>query len=665
MWQIFLTAYQEVLSTPDTFFHRLRKAKIKAISLKNCQKILNALAVLEKSQQHGFFYLPFHESWCEARQRINSEPLVNNTLQFLRQLVDIGQAGQANYKYYQQLKTSNFWVLQFQAVRHDAIVYHKMSLLHREWLKEIRYAGYSSQGLLWVYDTVFPVFKNWLEYANQEFVLKQKNMSAVLGWRYQGLLHQLNLELQREKQAIREALYQRLRMGFRFHKLGVEYWTLGFIAQINAIKGNNMDEKSDKTKDEKLKVVPEMTATTFQQATNMIENEGNSEEQEALFRKLSNKDEFVERKDHVGKTYWIPKLLTDRISENPPFYLKLPVFLQFLFWADALFYYFFKAAEAQAIFYKKHNFFPFDQWKIAPQKSIETVFSERGKNDFSVFLRELEAEKVRTQIALSKLSPFFHYFHYKAIKCYERWLYDSAKEVLQRYFKEFGAYLEEHAKRQVTVTDTDQQHLEGILDELKAQNQQWRTPVSLELASLRLQAVNLHINPVTNGDENKNTFKSLYAEFFQIIQAYEAKLTTVSEKTPALLNDLKQYLKQSETAGNAADLYANIKKSRNRLEEISLFDPFFWHSRDLKEQLDGLLDRCDKEITDSSVQQQITQFGELNDAENTLVRRKEVLDRVKNKYPPRDKTKKNTVIKNELEEEVDDESTLMTKPKKH
>lgn len=228
MWQTFLKAHQQASSTPDALFHRLRKAKIKAISVAHCQQVINALTTLEKSQHHGFFYLPLHQALRKAREEISSQSLDEN-LQSLKYILRIGEAGKANIQYYQSLQNPDFWSAQFQAVRHDRAVYHKMILVHRQFLKESRYAIYSTQGLLWVYNTIFPVLTEWLIYANKEFALKHQNLDPILARRYQRLLRRLDVELTLEKQRIREVLYRRLVIGRDYQCLGVEYELFALI----------------------------------------------------------------------------------------------------------------------------------------------------------------------------------------------------------------------------------------------------------------------------------------------------------------------------------------------------------------------------------------------------------------------------------------------------
>lgn len=565
MWQTFITAYQQALCAPDALFSRLRNARIEVVSVEHGQQIIHALTLLTKSQQQGLFYLPFHEALREARENMASQSLAE-TLRSLKQIVKIGHAGKTNYRYYQQLQSPEFWSGQFDAVRQDRTAYHKMIKLHGQWLKENRYGGYSTQGLLWVYHTVLPVFQAWLDYANQELTLKKTQLDFRLAKQYQRFIKRLDFELKTEKQRIREALYQRLRRGFAFHLSGVEYGVSAFIQQMMQIKEKRMDEKETLSRQN----IPTPTSSFATQKTrHLIEKEGSTAEKIALYTNsdlypdlsvsANNHFEITDphqayRRSHEGYIYFVPETLTSQIPLKPPFYLRfLPTWLHFLFWGEQITYSFFQDAATEEVIRKERVSHSFHSWCFDPRLPFDKLTTDPAWIAFTTFFEELQQETKHLESAISQLSPLFNWVSYRILQGYADWLQATRKKALSQQIEQLTHYL-----KYQQIGSMKYAEVEKLVSQLDTANRTDQTRLFLEIAILRLQAIQ-HL-PIPSTTISNPIFDQMHQAVSQIIATYEGEIMLMSEAGKNLFKALKLHLQCSEKTREPLELYITLQE---------------------------------------------------------------------------------------------------------
>ena len=177
MWEAFLTAHQETTTSESSLFHSLGEIGIEAVSPAAQRSVMQAWHAWQQSQSQAFTRVPFARVLKQIHQPIQDATL-KNTLPNLKPLVKLNDAAKANLAAYQRLNDPNFWSSQLQAVRHDPTTYQKLCALKKEWRQSNHYALYPTQGLVWIYATVFPVLQNWLVYAYQELHLKRAKLRS-------------------------------------------------------------------------------------------------------------------------------------------------------------------------------------------------------------------------------------------------------------------------------------------------------------------------------------------------------------------------------------------------------------------------------------------------------------------------------------------------------
>ncbi len=213
-----------------------------------------------------------------------------------------------------------------------------LNRLQQTWLLQGHYAHYSTLDLLQVYQSVMPVFSEWLSYAKMEFKKQQANLSSDLLSAYQDYLTWFEQALLAEKTTLRTCLQGRLAVGLRAGNGSWDNVMNAMVGELQAIAVLPQQARLTKAL-----AYGHLTPEAFVTIRQIIETDGNDEEKTAFYglayhrqfeftddKKLKSDDK--KRKSHYrfdeeGRSYFIPPELSKAIPLKPPFYRRLPSFL--------------------------------------------------------------------------------------------------------------------------------------------------------------------------------------------------------------------------------------------------------------------------------------------------------------------------------------------------
>jgi hypothetical protein len=399
---------------------------------------------------------------------------------------------------------------------------------------------------------------------------------------------------------------------------------LDYANQKNAVKESDMDEKKKRS----------------QAVRHCIEKDGIAREKMALYTsglypglivspannfEISDPNQAYRRSD-LGYIYLIPDTLTSRISLDPPFYLNLPSWLQFLFRGDQIRYVFFQQEATETLLRKERTSNTFRSWCITTTVPTATLAKHSEWTTFTLFFEELVSEKQRLESMMKQLSPFFHWINYGILQGYQTWLKTTAQKALHQQIQQFSNYLKRLKNQSYPF---DPVEVETLLCQLESHHCQWHADLFSELAAARLLATELIPLPsrTTTSSESSSIFDKLYAEFYKVIHAFEANKNMLSSAEQASLQNLKTILKQSESERDARKLrekIANYRTEKMKNDPRSLLGRL-WGSESLVEKLDTFLYQYyDENLMDAHQRAQMKEMLE-DFTERSLYKEKDLL----------------------------------------
>lgn len=212
-----------------------------------------------------------------------------------------------------------------------------LSQLQQTWYREGYYAHYSTLSLLSLYESVLPVFSTWLYDAKTELKKHCHEVLPHLLHAYQHYLAWFEQALLAEKATLRTCLQGRLRVGLSAGNGRWDNLILAMCGQLQALA--ILPKPPPFTTDF---ADGHLTPKAFVRIRQIIEADGTDAEKKAFYaldyhRHFDCTDLVTPayyRFNDEGTSYLIPPSLTNIIPLKPPFYKRLPTFLQGLFWGE-------------------------------------------------------------------------------------------------------------------------------------------------------------------------------------------------------------------------------------------------------------------------------------------------------------------------------------------
>jgi hypothetical protein len=350
LFEIAKTSYADLLK-------KLHESGIEAVSPENWSRLQSTAQLIDQPE---FAILKVREGIFRLRRRLLASQSEFFSAQHYQDILHWARLSHPTYQKWQQTQRDFFddplwWSGCFEKVKslpltQQANAQAVLERLQQTWMLESRYAHYSTLDLLHVYQSLMPVFSEWLGYAKTELEKHRAKVSPDLLNAYQHYLTWFEEALLAEKATLRACLQGRLALGLRagngswdnvINALYVELQTLDILPQQRKLA--------------KALGYGHLTPEAFVDIRAIIEGDGSQAEKKAFYaldyhRSFESTDNRMYphyRFDEHGHSYFIPPRLSAEIPLTPPFYAQLPAFLHPLFWGEMVAFAFFQHPHCQ------------------------------------------------------------------------------------------------------------------------------------------------------------------------------------------------------------------------------------------------------------------------------------------------------------------------------
>ncbi len=235
-----------------------------------------------------------------------------------------------------------FWYQCFEKINNFPLEQQKPAetILHQlqeTWISQGTYAYYSTLDVIHVYQTIMPVFSQWLYDAKIEFQKQQAALAVDFRKSYQEYLTWFEMALQQEKTLLRTCLQERLTIGL---KKGYGTWDNVVGSMRDTLKAIGVLPQEPKL--DRALAYGHLTPQAFVDIKQIIEQDGNEEEKAVLYtlpyycQSFNQATKFWQYncKNLQSANCHFPLSENYTPSFKTSFYQHLPRFLQWLFWDE-------------------------------------------------------------------------------------------------------------------------------------------------------------------------------------------------------------------------------------------------------------------------------------------------------------------------------------------
>ena len=483
----------------QALFTSLRNQGFKAVSDKHWQKLVNAIKLLESNDLAHF-------KIRQAIKRLEEQAVKSPSASLVNAVLQLSQWIKPTYFAWQKKQIALFnnpawWEKRLaaanqleQPARNKAI--QTIPFLRQLWEQQNHYALYSTLDLIHVYETVFPLFSEWLIYAQTELQHKKQQLSQPLLRQYEAYLSHVKATIEAEKRQVRLAFKARLVAGVTQQNVQFEEVISLMQAELYALDVLPMENRSPNED-----YSGYLTPPVWLKMQHLIEQEGSEAEKVDWYSLSYNAHRnptdllFYEhyRSTHQGHTYRIPSEFAFSLPLNPPFYLILPHFLHWFFITDRFYYTFFQHPTCQYVLAIEQSF---EQWKCPAKVSLATLEKNQAWQGLQNLWEHLAAEKTRIENIQKNVFIFARREIVSLLEKYHKHLEAFANEIVLKQI----ALMNEAMKpfHQKNLTDNEKHRLEQLLQVLQSTEKTWpRTAnVKIELTQLILHCHHLLNRPV-------------------------------------------------------------------------------------------------------------------------------------------------------------------------
>ena len=331
---------------------QLYNAGIQAVSQANWATLKSTAALIE---QPDFAVLQVHQRMRRLKSAFPHEATVFRS-QPLREIIHWARLTQRPYREWQAQQITRFndplwWHQQLESVKTLPVeaqpnASNVLVALQKKWLLQRAYAHYSTLDVLHVYETVMPVFSEWLHYAKTELKKQGDQLNPALKSDYQRYLTWFENALREEKSVLRGCLHERLAVGLK----------KGYGAWDNVIEGMRAELKAidllpREPKLEKALAYGHLTPEAFVSIRQILEKDGSTQEKRALqalaYDRLSFDNRLYFVQHNTQNLTPISLSRSQTMSMKSTLYPYLPRFLQWLFWDEEVRAHFFEHPHCQ------------------------------------------------------------------------------------------------------------------------------------------------------------------------------------------------------------------------------------------------------------------------------------------------------------------------------
>ncbi len=496
---------------------QLYSAGIQAVSEKNWATLKSTAALME---QPSFAILQVHKHIAELKKQLPNQSAEFNAQPY-HEIIHWARLTQPAYRKWQaqQIEWFNdplWWHHHLEQIKKLPLdqqqqVHQVLHELQKTWIWQNAYAHYSTIDIIHVYETVIPVFSEWLHYAKTELKERNNTLTPRLKRFYQNYLTWFEGALAEEKALLRTCMRERLVVGI---KKGYGVWDNVIAGIRDELKMMGILPKEPKL--DKALAYGHLTPQAFVTIRKIIEQEGNPAEKNALYALTGDYPNAFDKSptfyqhyriDSQGCCYFIPPARSDMIPMKPPFYLKLPRFLQQLFWGDVLIYTFFQQANCQFLLAQNRALLktPLDTLSVA----VEQLLDHPAWKQSRLCLQLCRMEYERTTQWLKHILLFF---------------FPSVKTLLEGYQADLKANAENWANQQLLI-------LKEKIKNTQSQSLTSEQKNTINTAFLQLEQVHHQWDFSATFLSQLTDAKQAYTDD-NLIQEMVASMATVTMTTP-------------------------------------------------------------------------------------------------------------------------------------
>jgi len=468
-------------------FNSLINYGFKAVSDENWQKLLKGIELLESNQWAHFKIRQEIKHLREEAAKSSHADSANAVLQLSRWVMP-------TYLTWQKKQIAFFnnpawWEKRLIAAKRlekpeQDKAHQTIPFLRKLWEQQNHYAFYSTLDLINVYETIFPLFDEWLIYAKTELKKKSPRLLKEVFNQYEQYLKNVEKSIAHEKQQVRMALKARLVAGVAQQNFQCDEVVDWMQAELQAV-GVLPVKKSSPNQD----TSGYITASVWWKMQQIIEQEGDESEKGEWYSLSYNTHRnpthlvFHERYRlaHQGHTYRIPAELTEDIPIVPPFYLQLPRFLHWFFITDRFYYTFFQNATCQYLLAMEQSF---EQWKCPLGISLATLEKNPSWQGLQNLWSHLDAERTRIEQIQKRLFIFVRQDITLLLESYHRHLEAFANEIVMRQMALINETLKPFDQKK--LTEHEKQQLERFLKAIEQTETRWKRTVNVKMACSHL-----------------------------------------------------------------------------------------------------------------------------------------------------------------------------------
>ena len=497
----------------SALFTSLRRHGFKATSDKNQQKLADAIELLDTHQLTHF----------KVRQKIKQlreHATKHQSLDSVKPLLRLNLFVLPIYLRWQKQQVALFddpkwWKGRLEAAKtlensaRDKAL-QTIPLLHQLWKQQNHYALYSTWDLIYVYEQVFPLFREWLLYARMELRNKRRYLPEKILRNYQQYLNNVAKSLAYEQQQIRMAFKSRL-------VAGLTKQNAQFDEVISLIQDDlqALGIFSDPERSPHPETSGYITPDVFVKMQHIIEEDATENEKTDWYSLAYNAHRDPDhhssfstyyRYTQQGHTYRIPAKLAVHIPIKLPFYLKLPSFLHWFFFTDQFIYTFFQQATCQYLLAIEQSF---TAWVCPVEVNLLTLETNLSWQGLQHLWEHLAAEKVRAQNIQKNLSIFTRGKLTPLLEGYQAHLHQWVDEVFSKQILMMSRALQPF--KQKAMTEEEKQELEQKLKQLQQTQADWKptSELSEQLSMLVLQSHHLLNRPVVTTEILKSATEAI------------------------------------------------------------------------------------------------------------------------------------------------------------
>ena len=340
------------------------------------------------------------------------------------------------------------------------------------WKAQDKYKYYQSHSLGFIYSTVIPVFTHWLKLARAELKLQAHKLTVTQKNDYRKFLNALANFIEDHKKALRISMLARLTAGVNRQDIRFDDVTVATLSQLEDIGAMEKTEKPHMP-------LRGMTPPIFFEFMRILQQEGSGQERQALnalpyfkhtqavtYRTFA----VVSGKKPMTLHYFVPTACADFMPRTPPFYLKLPRFLHRFFAGIKFRYEFFQHETAQYLL-AAHT--TLETLAIPKSITLANLHQLPLLHDAHYFETLVIQEQQRQAGWLKKLSGVLYQKERNLLLRYNQYLKNVGATLMFKKVDLLEAIIQQYEKRDTNLSPEEKVNLRALLDEIKADQQQW------------------------------------------------------------------------------------------------------------------------------------------------------------------------------------------------